>query len=104
LWEEEWRRPQAIEWERLGRHHEVAMYVRTLVRFEDVELKSSAPLGSLLRGQQMDLGLSVPGLRANRWIIDATDDAPAAKPARTNDPDRSSAKARFAALQGGKTA
>jgi hypothetical protein len=89
-------------WEQLGRHHEVAVYVRTLVRFEAED--APVALGSLLRGQQVDLGLSVPGLRANRWIIDTAEPEPAAKPARTNDPDRSSAKARFAALQGGKTA
>ena len=67
IWEREWKRPQAIMWERNGQEHEVALYVRTLVRAEDPEV--SAALLTLVRQMQEALGLSIPGLHRNRWII-----------------------------------
>jgi hypothetical protein len=34
VWAGEWRRPQAVMWERFGQELEVALYVRCLVRAE----------------------------------------------------------------------
>ncbi len=67
LWEREWRRPQAVVWEENGQELEVAMCVRSL---RDAE-KPNAPVAArTLVRQQMDaLGLTVPGLRSNRWRI-----------------------------------
>ena len=68
LWAQEWARPQAIMWERNGQALEVAMYVRTV---KDAErAKASVAARTLVRQQQETLGISLPGLHRNRWIID----------------------------------
>jgi hypothetical protein len=70
LWEREWRRPQAVMWEANGQETEVALYVRSL---KDAE-KSSASVAArtLVKQQQEALGISLPGLARNRWIIAST--------------------------------
>ena len=70
LWEVEWRRPQAVMWEANGQHAEVALYVRSL---KDAE-KPKAPVSAriLVKQQQEALGISLPGLHRNRWIIAST--------------------------------
>jgi len=68
VWEREWRRPQAIIWERNGQELEVAMYVRTLVTAENP--KCPAALRALVVRQQETLGLSLTGLARNRWRIE----------------------------------
>ena len=73
IWETEWTRPQAVMWEAYARFHEVAIYIRSLVDAERVGASVSAR--NLLLRQQDSLGLTLAGLRANRWII-AADDAP----------------------------
>lgn len=70
LWASLWARPQATEWERLGQHFEVALYVRRLAEVERPD--SSAALGSLLIRLGEALGLTIPGLQARRWQIGAT--------------------------------
>src|SRR4051794_14263470 len=35
LWADEWRRPQALVWDRNGQHLEVALFVRAVVEAED---------------------------------------------------------------------
>lgn len=71
LWEALWRKPQAIVWERNGLEFEVALYVR---RFTEAELMDSVvTLSTLVRQMGDSLGLTIPGLRANRWKI-AVDD------------------------------
>lgn len=67
LWARLWSKPQALMWERLGQDLEVALFVRN---FALAELPG-APinLGTLVRQQQDSLGLTTPGLRANRWRI-----------------------------------
>lgn len=67
LWEKEWSRPQAVEWERNGQELEVAMYVRTLIAAEKHD--ATANMRTLLRQQQESLGLSLTGLAKNRWRI-----------------------------------
>jgi hypothetical protein len=67
LWEREWARPQALMWEANGQVAEVALYVRSL---RDAEKPKATVAARTLVRQQMDaLGLTIPGLRANRWII-----------------------------------
>ncbi len=67
LWAQEWRRPQALIWERNGQQVEVAMYVRTLVQAEG---PCPVALRALLVRQQEALGLSLTGLSRNRWRIE----------------------------------
>lgn len=68
IWALEWRRPQAVMWERNGMEREVALYVRTLALAE----RTKAPMVSrtLVRQYMETLGISGDGLRRNRWIID----------------------------------
>jgi hypothetical protein len=97
-WEHEWRRPQAIMWEQLGLEIQVAIYVRTL---RDASKAGAAATRTTALLRQIDnLGLSVAGLRANRWVID---EAPrtAAAPVR---PAGSSAKDRLRMISGGANA
>jgi hypothetical protein len=77
LWEIEWRRPQAIMWEANHQEVEVALYVRTL---RDAERpKAPVSVRTLVKQQQEALGVSLPGLLRNRWIIANTAEA-AARP------------------------
>ena len=71
VWAAEWRRPQAVVWEENGQQTEVAMFVRSLVTAE----KSGATVAArtLVRQQMDSLGLTIPGLRSNRFIIDGPD-------------------------------
>lgn len=95
LWELEWRRPQAIMWERNGQELEVALYVRSVVAAEKTSAAVSAR--TLVRQQQDALGLSVPGLLRNRWVI-VGDEAEAAESAP---PARRSARERLKVVEGG---
>ncbi|HLY13136.1 MAG TPA: hypothetical protein VKR24_02215 [Candidatus Limnocylindrales bacterium] len=97
IWAGEWRRPQAIAWEQGGRTLEVALYVRNVVRAE--KPKASPGVGTLLLRQMTELGLTLGGLRANRWVIDDGDQQPSAavEPVTTT---RSSARERFAVIEG----
>jgi hypothetical protein len=77
LWGELWAKPQAIMWERFGQELEVALYVR---RFTEAELMDSrVNLSTLVRQMADSLGLTTPGMRANRWRITA-DEPAAVKP------------------------
>jgi hypothetical protein len=77
LWESEWRRPQAIMWERNGQELEVALYIR---RLTEAELPAAATnLGTLVRQMQEGLGLSIPGMLRNRWVIADGTTGPQAK-------------------------
>jgi hypothetical protein len=82
-------------WERYGQELEVALYVRQLERFE--RPKSSVILGTLVRQMADSLGLTTPGLRANRWKIKRDDVAVAS--GGTVTPIRSSAKDRLRAVR-----
>lgn len=68
LWAREWRRPQALMWERNGQELEVALYVRCLADAEKAD--ASVAVRTLVRQQQEALGLSLPGLHRNRWTIE----------------------------------
>lgn len=73
IWAELWSRPQALMWDRYGQHFEVALYVRRLVEAE--QPNANVSLGTLVRQMADSLGLTTPGLRANRWRIAAEEDA-----------------------------
>lgn len=68
LWRRLWCMPQALMWERYGQELEVALYVRQLEKFE--RPRSPIILGTLVRQMADSLGLTTPGLRANRWRIE----------------------------------
>lgn len=93
LWKREWRRPQAIMWERNGQELEVALYVRRLAGAE----RPDAPvtLCQLVRQLQETLGLSLPGMHRNRWKIAADEVA-----GKRETPKSSSAKDRFTVVAG----
>lgn len=99
IWEREWRRPQAIEWERNGQADEVAMYVRVLADAEKPDAAVSAR--TLVKQLQESLGISLPGLARNRWKIGEPQQAsstPVSTPRRTK--GRSS-RDRFEVITGG---
>lgn len=67
LWRNLWTRPQAVMWEQLGLHLEVALLVRTLV---EAELPGARTEVSKLARQYLEsLGLTTPGMLRNRWRI-----------------------------------
>lgn len=95
LWEREWRRPQAIVWEKRGQEMEVALYVRNVRQGE----KPGAPiaLGNLIQRMADSLGLTSAGLRANRWTIvgDEMVGQPAPTPDKPRPPRRPSSRERL---------
>lgn len=97
LWAAAWRKPQAVEWQRLQLADEVAVYVRALARFEGPDAGPSA--GTLVKQLQESLGLSAAGLARRGWVIDS--DAPTTKVTKADDPVPTSARARFKSIEGG---
>lgn len=93
-WAIEWRRPQAIMWERLGLEIQVAMYVRTLRKA--MEPRSADAHTKSLNTMLNSLGLTAAALASFRWVIDEGTAAPAPRRAPT-----STAKDRLAVIQGG---
>lgn len=67
LWTQLWTYPQAVMWERQHQQHLVAIYVRRLAEAEARE--SATNLNTLVRQMADALGLTTPGMRANRWRI-----------------------------------
>lgn len=94
LWADMWRKPQALMWERFGQEFEVALYVRRLIEAEQPEAKVT--VGTLVRQLSDSLGLSTPGMRANRWKIEAGETQQASRPASV----RPSARDRFKVVNG----
>lgn len=74
-WQRLWKTPQATRWEVLGQHVQVAMYVRRLVAAEEPD--ATAALGNHILRLEEGLGLSIPGMRRNRWQIGSQQSAPA---------------------------
>ncbi|MFC4912568.1 hypothetical protein [Actinomadura gamaensis] len=91
LWSALWAKPQALMWERHGQEIEVALYVRNLAVAE----RSGATVaqGTLVRQMADSLGLTTPGLRANRWRIEAA--APVAEESAPSAPQRPSSRSRL---------
>lgn len=97
LWAREWRRPQAVMWQANGQDIEVALYVRAVVAAE--KPGASAPARSLVVRMQEALGLNLPGLMRNRWII-ADGEAPVAGALQRGTP-ATSIKQRMKLVSGG---
>lgn len=100
LWERLWVMPQALMWERFGQELEVALYVR---RFSEAELMDSrVNLSTLIRQMADSLGLTTPGMRANRWKIEQREEASLQGVSSSVTPIAStSARARLKAISGG---
>jgi len=77
VWADLWSKPQALEWERLGQQHYVAIFVRRLVEAE--EHGSPVNISTLVRQMSDELGLTAGGMNRNRWKIERIDDAAAKK-------------------------
>jgi hypothetical protein len=94
--------PQALMWERYGQEVEVALYVRRLAEAEAPE--SKVTVGTLVRQMADSLGLTTPGMRANRWRIERPGE-PAGQPqpaaSRSASPARKSARDRLKVVPGG---
>lgn len=101
LWERLWRMPQALMWERYGQDLEVALYVRRLSEAEQMD--SAVTLTTIVKQMADSLGLTTPGLRANRWRVDRPEETAsqgAAAPSVTSIAPNS-ARARLKAVSGG---
>lgn len=87
VWAELWAKPVAVEWERLGHGHLVALYVRQLVLAEDPD----GPVARLtvVRQYAEELALTDSGLLRHRYRIEV-DEKPAARstPARPSSRER----------------
>lgn len=97
LWKRQWRRPQAVVWERNGQELEVALFVRALVVSEGP--KASAADRNVVQRKMADLGLTVPGMRANRWRI--VDEAEQKRSGRRQVRAESSVRDRLKVVEGG---
>ncbi|MEU1497000.1 hypothetical protein [Streptomyces sp. NPDC005732] len=99
LWVGLWEKPQALMWERYGQEIEVALYVRRLAEAEKPE--AFVNLGTLVRQMADALGLTTPGMRANRWRIDRAGEEDEAPTGPTTLIAPASARARLRAVSGG---
>lgn len=99
LWERLWRLPQALMWERFGQELEVALYVRRLAAAESHD--AQVTLGTLVRQMADSLGLTTPGMRANRWRIEAGDAAVEPSTRRPAAKRASSSRSRLKVVSGG---
>lgn len=101
LWQKLWLRPQALMWERYGQDTEVALYVRRLTEAE--MMNTPVNLTTLVRQMADSLGLTSPGMRANRWRIDRLEDT-REQPSSTVTPIApNSARERLKAISGGSS-
>ena len=98
LWERLWHTPQAIMWERYGQDLEAALYVRRLCEAELMD--SRVNLSTLVRQMADSLGLTTPGMRANRWRIAADEVAERRESAGKQPAKRRTARDRFKVVPG----
>lgn len=100
VWAEAWRSPQALAWaSRVGWYRDVAQYVRHKVLAEMGSMDDAKEA----RQWSDRLGLNPSALLRNRWRIVASEEpraAAAAKPSAVK--PKSSARARFQSISGGK--
>ncbi len=68
VWAELWRKPQAVQWERLGLVFQVAAYCRSFC--ESVEPGASAGLKTAVLRMEAELGISTSGMLQNGWVIE----------------------------------
>lgn len=98
MWRRLWSTPQAAQWEKLGQEIEVALYVRRLVEAEQPGARAN--LATLVRQMADALGLTIPGLRTNRWKFAADQVAAKREEKKAEAPARKSARDRFQVIDG----
>lgn len=100
LWEKLWSKPQAFMWAKLGLEYEVAAYVRAFI--ESTGEDSNSGLKTAALRMSAEIGLSLPGMHAQRWKF-SEDDLAARRAAAVAAPAASgpSAADRWAALGNG---
>lgn len=76
MWRKLWKSPQALEWERQQMFIEVALYVRRMVEAEQHDTPTA--LSTLVRQMGDSLGLTMIGMRANRWRVEHVESEEAA--------------------------
>jgi hypothetical protein len=81
VWRQQWRKPQAVAWERAAAFHDVAMYVRFLVRGEAGDLDAAREA----RQWSDRLGLNPQAMLRLRWEVSADEVAQvrSSRPARS---------------------
>lgn len=99
LWAQEWKRPQAIMWERNGQELEVALYVRAVIAAE--QHGAATNTRTLVKQLMEALGVSVPGMLRNRWRIERDgDEAPTVATNGATKDASGSARKRFTVVDG----
>ena len=107
LWERLWEKPQALMWERYGQDLEVALYVRRMCEAEKPD--AFVGLSTLVRQMSDSLGLTTPGMRANRWRIDRPAEEDVVQTPTASGPESAAgatvydARARLRAASGGSS-
>lgn len=96
LWEEFWKKPQAVLWEQNQQFFEVALHIRTF--FEAERPDASSALRTLVRQQADALLLTIPAMHAARVKI-AVDEVAVKRAEQV--PARLSARDRLKAVDGG---
>lgn len=98
FWKAVWKKPQAVMWDRMGLHFQVAAYVRAFV--ESTSGDASAGLKTAVLRMEAELGLSLPGMHQLRWKI-ASDEIASRSEAAPAVVSASSARNRLKALNAG---
>lgn len=98
LWRRLWATPQAVQWALMGQDLEVALYVRRLVEAEQPGARAN--LATLVRQMADALGLTIPGMRTNRWKIAADQVAVKRQQKQAATPARRGARDRFQVVDG----
>lgn len=97
VWRQVWRTPQAVQWERNGWSHDVAIYVRMLVLGENGDTKALAET----RQWSDRLGLNPAAMLRNRWRV-AVDEVKDKRTEKTaSAPKRTSSRSRMKVVSGG---
>lgn len=94
LWEQMWRKPQALMWARLGQLHEVALFCRN---FATAEIPGAPVMLQTVILRSLDsLGLSTAGMARHRWrIIPAAEELTERAAPPTTAQRRATAKSRL---------
>lgn len=97
VWRQVWRTPQAVQWEKFGWSHDVAVYVRMIVLGENGNVKAL----SEARQWSDRLGLNPAAMLRNRWRV-ATDEVQERRADKSPAaPKRSSSRSRMKVVRGG---